>query len=348
MNATFKLAAAPASGARIRRVLRHSGARLASDAQITLVILRQVTQFVGGGVFPDLTPRPVGQRTHFRECLTGRQAMQFGFSQIFSRDGLLSPQSCEPRFVGLKCPEQGIHFAQLAAFCRIFAVKHTERRFLLLNALPRNYTDQVQFPITCELVAKFVSLRKVVAGLEEKHRDAGQALSQQVENNDVFSLKATGKTGVFLWSLTEDGIDDLLGGSRFQGVPIVGCTHVNPPSVRLCRASREVLPRWRALDGKRARCPWMNRRPQDRSRIHAPTFGTGRDLRSEVVSLATTQPRGQGSTASRRKCSAPRLEPRGDRRGQPRIRVRSTPARVLQRVYAHQPGRKWLDDARGA
>src|SRR3974390_434655 len=181
--------------------------------------------------------------------------MQFSFSQIFSRDGLRSAQPCEPRFEGLKCPEQGIHLAQLAAFRRIFAVKHTERRFLLLNALPRNYTDQVQFPITRELVAKFVSLRKVVARLEEKDRDAGQALPQQVENNDVFRLKATGKTGAFLWPLTEDGIDDLLGGSPFEGVPIMGCTHVNPPLVRLCRASRAVFPRCRALDQKRARCP---------------------------------------------------------------------------------------------
>src|SRR6516225_8125608 len=255
MNATFKLAAAPTSGAWIRRVLRYTAARLASDAQITFVILRQVTQFVGAGVFPDLNPRPVGQQTPFCECLTGRQAMQVSFPQIFSRDRLLSPQPCKPRFEGLKCPEQGIHLAQLAAFRRVFAVKHTELRFLVLTALPRNYNYQVQFTISRELVAKFASLRKVVARLEEKHRDAGQALPQQVENNDVFRLKATGKTGAFLWPLTEDGIDDLLGGSPFEGVPIVGCTHVNPPSVRLYRVSRAVFPRCRALDRKRARSP---------------------------------------------------------------------------------------------
>src|SRR5215831_5996055 len=165
-----------------------------------------------------------------------------------------------------------IYFAQLTASRRILAIKHTERRFLFLNALPRDYIDQVQSPITRESVAKFVSLRKVVPGLEEKHRNVGQALSEQVKNNDVFSLEATGKTGPFPWWLAENCINDFIGGTRLEAVPIVCCAHFNPPSVRLRCAWFEVFLRCRARDGKRARHPWADWRPKGRNRICAPAF----------------------------------------------------------------------------
>src|SRR6516165_508416 len=267
MNAAFELPAAPTTGARIRGVFRHGCARLAADAQITLVILRQVRQSVTAGVFPDLSPRPVGQRTHLCQRFPGRQTVQLGFFEVFSRDGLLPTQSREPDFKRLEHLEQRSHFAQLAASRRILAIKQTERRFLVLNALPGDYVDQVQSPITRELVAKFVSLRKVVPGLKEKHRNAGQALAQQVKNNDVFSLKAACKTGTFVWSLVQNYINDFVGGSRLEAVPIVWRAHFNPPSIRLRTACFGVFLRCRARDRKPARSPWTNLRPKDRSRI---------------------------------------------------------------------------------
>lgn len=65
MNTAFEFAATPTSRSGIARIIRNRGARLAADAEEALVVLGQIVQFVAAGVFPDLSPGPIGKRTDF-------------------------------------------------------------------------------------------------------------------------------------------------------------------------------------------------------------------------------------------------------------------------------------------
>src|ERR1700688_4211492 len=122
MDSTLEFLSAPSARPRIRGVGRNRGARLTADAQISLVILRDVTQTVLSGVFPNLRPGPIRQWTDLQQGFPARQAVMLYFLKIFSRWRLLTPQSGKPNLERFKGLHQGFDFSQLATLCGIFPV----------------------------------------------------------------------------------------------------------------------------------------------------------------------------------------------------------------------------------
>src|SRR5579859_4347224 len=96
MNSALKLRSAPAAGPWIVWIERESRARLASDAQITFVVLRQVRDGVGISVLPHLFPVPVGEQAYFPKISAGGQSVEFELLQILACRGLFAPQPGEP------------------------------------------------------------------------------------------------------------------------------------------------------------------------------------------------------------------------------------------------------------
>src|SRR6267154_2471252 len=65
LNAAFKLRSAPTPGSRVVGIRRQRGTRLASDAEIALVVLRKVADAILVHVVPNLSPTPVREEAHF-------------------------------------------------------------------------------------------------------------------------------------------------------------------------------------------------------------------------------------------------------------------------------------------
>src|ERR1700682_3109202 len=96
MDAAFEFLATPATGPRVGRVIRNCGARLAADAQISLVVLWKVVEAVFSCVFPHLPPGPIREETNLQQRLAAGQAVLFYFLEVFSCRRLLAPQTGEP------------------------------------------------------------------------------------------------------------------------------------------------------------------------------------------------------------------------------------------------------------
>src|SRR5260370_41669077 len=131
VNAAFKLRSAPPPRSRIIRISGKRGTGLASNAEIALVVLRQVADAIRIHVVPNLFPIPVRKEAHLPQGLAGGKTMQFDLLEILARRGLFAPQSCEPNVEGLQRSEERIDFAHLAAACRIGLVENAECRLLL-------------------------------------------------------------------------------------------------------------------------------------------------------------------------------------------------------------------------
>src|SRR5260370_12643137 len=113
MNAAFELCSAPSPGSRIVWIRRQRGAGLASNAEITLVVLRQVADAMRLGVIPNLFPIPIGEETHLPEGLAGGQSVKLDLLEVPARGRLIAPQSGEPNVERLKGAEKRLDLAHL-------------------------------------------------------------------------------------------------------------------------------------------------------------------------------------------------------------------------------------------
>ena len=77
-------------------------------------------------------------------------------------------------------------------------VQYAELRLLLRYGEFRLKVDQVHPPGLRHLVAIFVNLSKVIAGIEENHRNIGQNMADKVEDNHVLCLEAVGDANIAL------------------------------------------------------------------------------------------------------------------------------------------------------
>src|ERR1700730_5909733 len=143
MDSAFHLRSAPAARARVVRIVWNCGARLAPDAQIALIVLRQIADLVLGGIVPHLAPGPICEEAHFQKFFPARQAVFFYLSEILARGRLLAPQPREPELVRLQSLEQRLYFAQLTASARITAIQDPGFRFLLLHSFAGRYIHEV-------------------------------------------------------------------------------------------------------------------------------------------------------------------------------------------------------------
>src|SRR5579859_60334 len=141
MNSALKLRSAPASGPWIVWIERESRARLASDAQITFVVLRQVRDGVGSGILPNLLPVPVGEQAYLPQISACGQAVEFELPQILTRRGLFAPQPGEPNVKRFECAHERFDLAQLAAACRLALIQNAKGGFLLSDGLPGKHID---------------------------------------------------------------------------------------------------------------------------------------------------------------------------------------------------------------
>src|SRR3984893_475321 len=123
MDAAFQLPSAPAARARVVRIVWNCGARLAPDAQIALIVLRQIADLVLGGIVPHLAPGPICEEAHFQKFFPARQAVFFYLSEILARGRLVAPLARKLEVVTLQCLETMLYFAQLTASARITAIQ---------------------------------------------------------------------------------------------------------------------------------------------------------------------------------------------------------------------------------
>ena len=96
MYSAFELRSVPSAGPGIIRIRWEGRARLASDAEVSFVVLRQMRDSADNRVLPHLLPIPVREQAHLPQILARRQTVNFHFLQIFSCGGLFSPQTREP------------------------------------------------------------------------------------------------------------------------------------------------------------------------------------------------------------------------------------------------------------
>src|ERR1700716_112336 len=146
MNPALEFFATPAARARIRWISGDRSARLAADAQVSLVILRKVVEAVFSGVCPHLSPGPICEQANLQQSLAAGQAVLFNFPKVLSSRRLLTPQTGEPNLERFERFHQRFDLSQLAALGGIFAIQDPELRFLLLDRFPWEAVYEVQFP----------------------------------------------------------------------------------------------------------------------------------------------------------------------------------------------------------
>src|SRR5260370_25002205 len=142
MNAAFELGSAPAPGSRVVWINRQRSARLASDAEIAFVVLREVADAIRVRVIPNLLPIPVREEAHLPKRFAGGETVKLQLLEIPARRRLFAPQTGEPDIEWFQSPEERIDFAQLAAACEIGPVKNPECRLLFGNRLPWADVDE--------------------------------------------------------------------------------------------------------------------------------------------------------------------------------------------------------------
>ena len=85
MDAAFEFLPAPSAGHRIVRVARYRRARLAADAQVSFIVLRQVAEAIRAHLASHSPPVPVREQAHFQQRFAARQAMLLRLLEILSR-----------------------------------------------------------------------------------------------------------------------------------------------------------------------------------------------------------------------------------------------------------------------
>jgi hypothetical protein len=118
--------------------------------------------------------------------------------------------------------QKRLDLAQLAALAGFCAVQDTKFGFLFRNCFFGYDILQIQLPFARELVAKFVSLRKVISRLQKENRDSGHTFAQQMENDHVLGLKTAGEAHLRFRVSTQYRIDYFLGGVRMEEVKFSG------------------------------------------------------------------------------------------------------------------------------
>src|SRR6266567_6317005 len=156
---------------------------------------------------------------------------------MLSSRRLFSPQSGEPYVKRFKRAHERLDFAQLAALSGLAAVKNSERRFLLRNGLRGKNVDQIERPLLRHAIAKFVSLRKVISGIEEQHRQAGYSFCDEVRHYHVFRLKTAGQAKACVLVGRKNDFQRLLRGETLQFLSDAIEFHLTGPfliALRLC------------------------------------------------------------------------------------------------------------------
>src|SRR5260370_17828541 len=115
MNAAFELGSAPAPGSRVVWINRQRSARLASDAEIAFVVLREVADAIRVRVIPNLLPIPVREEAHLPKRFAGGETVKLQLLEIPARRRLFAPQPGEPYIEWVQSPEVTIAFSQLSA-----------------------------------------------------------------------------------------------------------------------------------------------------------------------------------------------------------------------------------------
>ena len=140
--------------------------------------------------------------------------------EMSARGRLLAPQTGEPNLEWLERLHQRFDFAQLAALRRFLAIENPQFAFLLRDGLLRNRIYEIQVPFGGDLVAKLVGFGKVVTGFQEQNGNSWKMISQEVEHDHVFSLKAAGYAGRRRLPHFRDGSDEVCRAVTVQGFEI--------------------------------------------------------------------------------------------------------------------------------
>src|SRR5229473_2218620 len=144
MNAAFELGSAPAPGPRVVWISRQRSARLASDAEIALVVQGKMADAIRVRVIPNLLPIPIREEALLPKRFAGGETVKLQLLEILARRRLFAPQTGEPDIEWFQGAEKRLDFAQLAAACGIGPVKNAEYRLLFLDRLFWEDVDEMQ------------------------------------------------------------------------------------------------------------------------------------------------------------------------------------------------------------
>src|SRR5882757_5858655 len=122
--------------------------------------------------------------------LATRQGKLRNLFQGGAATSLLPPKPRKPDLVLPHGFKQRLHFAQPAAAVRSDLVQQAMLGLLLGDSLLRQQIGQVQLPLQRNAIAIGIRLGKVVAGIEEQHRNAGTQLHRQLQQQHILGLKA--------------------------------------------------------------------------------------------------------------------------------------------------------------
>src|SRR5882724_4664439 len=229
MDPAFKLLAAPAAGARVRRIVWNRCARLASDARVSAVVLWKIGQAVLSRVFPDLRPCPVCERTYLQQSFPARQTVLLDLLQIFAGGRLFAAQPREPNIEGFKRSHQGLYFAQLAALRGLLAIENSKLRLLLFNCFLWKYIHQVQRPVLSHAISILIGLGKVISGVEKQYGNIRHPLPEEVEHDHVLSLEAARDASARFRAASQKRVQNGFGAVIFQCSSLFESIHFSPP-----------------------------------------------------------------------------------------------------------------------
>src|SRR5260370_3011425 len=238
MNAAFELCSAPSPGSRIVWISRQRGAGLACNAEITLVVLRQVADATRLGVIPNLLPIPIGEETRFPERLAGWQSVKLDLLEVPARGRLIAPQSGESKVEGLECTDKRLDLAELAAARGVGPVENAEGRLLLRDRLRREDVDEMQRPFLRHPVTVLVGLREVITGIQKQHGHIRNPRAQQIQDDHIFGLKATRDPGTGFSHCAQDGVQNLLGVQALHSYGYLVHVHSIHPFVTFSRSNK--------------------------------------------------------------------------------------------------------------
>jgi hypothetical protein len=193
MYAAFELAAGPTAGAGVAGIGGESGARFAANAGIASLIERQQRDVMLAGEIPDVFVGPLSQKTHFGESLAGWERESVEDLQVSASGRLDAAETSEPHIVVLESIEQRTNFTELAALVGLGLIQDAELRFLLGNGLFRHYVDEIEAITGGHGVAVSIDFGEVVTGFKEKNGNVGKALTNEMEDDHIFGLEATGE-----------------------------------------------------------------------------------------------------------------------------------------------------------
>src|SRR5882724_4451218 len=229
MDPAFKLLAAPAAGARVRRIVWNRCARLAADARVSPIVLWKIGQAVLSRLFPDLRPCPVCERTYLQQSFPARQTVLLDLLQILAGGRLFAAQPREPNIEGFKRSHQGLYLAQLAALRGLLAIKNSKLRLLLFDCFLWKYIHQVQRPLLGHAISVLIGLGKVISGVEKQYGNIRHPLPQKVQHDDVLGLEAARDARARFRTARQERVQNGFGSVVFQCMSLFESTHFSPP-----------------------------------------------------------------------------------------------------------------------